>query len=438
MGQIRKRGTNHGLRKICGCRRRGWAKCLHSWHFNFKPKGGAIAYRFSVDSEAGKHIEGKTDAEALADGWRTAIREGTFRRRLEVACDAPAVTAAPELMTLERFGRTYSERLGKPVGSNFDGCFKRLTAFVADGTSVTYGGRPLTAITQDDLEVFFSDLRAKGFAASTRNKYVQTVTALFRWAMKKGYLARNPAIDSDALKREKHAQRHRRLEPDEEAALLKQAGPYLQRLIIAALETGCRRGELLTLTWREVNLDRREMTIRAERTKTKTGRVIPISGRLKAILEMANTDPTGKEFGPEAHVFGNVTGQQIKDIKKAWETCVLKAHGHTPTWTRENALSAASREALRAADLTFHDLRHEAGSRLLEAGWPLHNVAHMLGHANIAQTSTYLNATRIGLQDSMRRLDDARGCKPVAKQAETEQAPLCNEEPDNTPQTLIN
>ena len=48
--------------------------------------------------------------------------------------------------------------------------------------------------------------------------------------------------------------------------------------------------------------------------------------------------------------------------------------------------------ARRAIDLHLHDLRHEAGSRLLEAGWPLHEVQHMLGHANIEQTSTYLNA----------------------------------------------
>ncbi len=76
---------------------------------------------------------------------------------------------------------------------------------------------------------------------------------------------------------------------------------------------------------------------------------------------------------------------------------------------------------------TFHDLRHEAGSRLLEAGWPLHNVSHMLGHANIAQTSTYLNATKVGLQDAMRRLDASR-CNPVANQTTTEHPPLRNED----------
>jgi integrase len=99
---------------------------------------------------------------------------------------------------------------------------------------------------------------------------------------------------------------------------------------------------------------------------------------------------------------------QVGNVKRAWETAVLKAHGHDPQWTKSKALAAPSRAALRAIDLHFHDLRHEAGSRLLESGWPLHHVQEMLGHANVSQTSTYLNATRVGLQESMRRSDAAR------------------------------
>jgi integrase len=296
---------------------------------------------------------------------------------------------------------------------------------------------PITAITEDVIELFFAGLRAEGLAASTRNKYIQFVKALFRWATKKGYLSRNPIAGTETLKREKHAQRNRRLEPAEEAALLEHAGPHLQRLIIGALETGCRRGELLSLTWRDVNLERRELTVRAENNKTRTGRVLPISARLAGILELAKTDPAGQTFGADKFVFGDVVGQQVGDVKRAWECCVLKAHGHTPAYTRTNALDEVSRLALEAIDLTFHDLRHEAGSRLLEAGWPLHNVSHMLGHANIAQTSTYLNATKVGLQDAMRRLDASR-CNPVAKTAETDRPPVRNEDEADRPQALVN
>jgi Phage integrase family. len=102
------------------------------------------------------------------------------------------------------------------------------------------------------------------------------------------------------LKREKGAQRHRRLLPDvidkngklveagEERRLLAVAGPELQRLIIGALDSGCRRGELLSLQWRDVDLTtKKEIRIRAENAKTCKSRDIPISARLAAVLEMS-------------------------------------------------------------------------------------------------------------------------------------------------------
>ena len=102
-------------------------------------------------------------------------------------------------------------------------------------------------------------LRSLGRAASTRNQYVQLLKASFRWATKKGYLTRNPISEDSALKRARIAQRNRRQAPDvldkdgklkepgEERRLLAAAGPRLQNVIIAAIETCCRRGELLSL-----------------------------------------------------------------------------------------------------------------------------------------------------------------------------------------------
>jgi integrase len=82
--------------------------------------------------------------------------------------------------------------------------------------------------------------------------------------------------------------------PSEEQRLLRHAPlSHVQRLIIAALESGCRRGELLNLRWADVNLPARELTVRAEHTKDREQRVLPISSRLAAVLEMSRTDPGG-------------------------------------------------------------------------------------------------------------------------------------------------
>jgi len=87
-------------------------------------------------------------------------------------------------------------------------------------------------------------------------------------------------------------------------------------------------------------------------------------------------------------------------------------------------------------DLHFHDLRHEAGSRWLEAGMPLHHIKELLGHANISQTDTYLNAGRLALQDSMKRFDAARG-KTVANKPPTENRPLGHENVEASSKDLL-
>ena len=73
--------------------------------------------------------------------------------------------------------------------------------------------------------------------------------------------------------------------------------------------------------------------------------------------------------------------------------------------------------------------RHEAGSRWIAAGWPIHHVQQMLGHVDLKQTGTYLNATAKGLEDSMRRFDEQRGLlQSVAKASAIEHRPDSNEE----------
>ena len=80
---------------------------------------------------------------------------------------------------------------------------------------------------------------------------------------------------------------------------------------------------------------------------------------------------------------------------------------HSPTWVR-HGLSLDSLEAYRTIDLHFHDLRHEAGSRWLAQGLPLHHVKELLGHASISTTDTSLNASRIHLRESMLEMEQRR------------------------------
>src|SRR5438552_8052598 len=98
------RHRNSGLRKRCGCPRKVWPKCPHSWYFNFKPRGGPH-YQLSLDREVGKHVDSKSEAQGIADGIRTAIRAGTFR-----VAPAPASVPTAPALTFRAFAKIWQER----------------------------------------------------------------------------------------------------------------------------------------------------------------------------------------------------------------------------------------------------------------------------------------------------------------------------------------
>ena len=162
--------------------------------------------------------------------------------------------------------------------------------------------------------------------------------------------------------------RSRRLNADtnEEAALLATCEPHLRAVVEAALETAMRRGEILSLQWTQVEglrvngpaltwAPRAEIVLTSSKTKTRRERRIPISSRLRAILELRRFDPVGEPVPMSGFVFGNEIGQRVQSTKRAWNTAVLKAHGRGVSYTKTMNLSPESRRALAEIDLHFHD-----------------------------------------------------------------------------------
>ena len=409
---------NGGLRKRCRCARRKWSTCPHSWTFNFTWR--ETSYRFPLDRYSDHRLVSRDEAKHEADRLRMLIRGGTF----------PPVSEAessPTALTFDAFGDLWNERARlatTEVQQRNDRILLRRLGNLHIGDD-RLGDRTIGRITEDDLETAFRGLAT--LAASTFNKHRQTILHLQRWGVKKGYLTHSWLSAESDIKRKKGAKRERRLVPDEidhgrvtvpgeERRLLDHATPWLRTLIIAALETCCRRGELLSLRWRDVSLGRLEITLRAENTKDDELRRLPLSPRLAGVIGMLRLDPTGQPHPPDAHVFGNRIGQPIKDPKKAWmKTC------------REAGIT----------DLKFHDLRHEAASRLLEAGWPLQAVQAMLGHADAKTASIYINTTLGQLHDSMRRFG-TQSLHTLAHGPDLEPRPLGNDVAASDDNALVN
>jgi integrase len=350
----------------------------------------------------------KLEAIAWRDRLRTEITDGTF-----VDPKKPPIVAPGLSLTFDDVsGRYLTAYVGKVVTRHgqvqWSGRYlrpksalqaeyhlntlRRTEVPAANGNTVRFGSKPIDGITKADVEAIREVRRPYGPIGC--NRPFARLRHLFNWAIAEGFIERTPFERGgvSVIKLETRAEhfRQRRLAPGEEIALLAHAGPHLRALIVAALSTGCRRGELLSLQWSQIRRDdhgdAKWIALPAAKTKTNQARTIPIGPRLRAELAMRQPSPDGTDHPGDAYVFGNEVGEQIDSSKTAWVATCRRAG---------------------VSGLRFHDLRREFACRLLESGAEQHDVRDFLGHANITTTSRYLASTPIRLERALARMEDA-------------------------------
>jgi integrase len=236
-----------------------------------------------------------------------------------------------------------------------------------------FGSKKLRSITHGDLERF----KAARLAVPTRlggqrsittvNRDLALLRRLLSVAQREGWIVRNPFNTGDPLiQQTDERQRERILSREEEDRLLAACTgrrTHLRPIVICALDTGMRRGEIFALKWSDVDFERRLITIRAFNTKTMRERTIALTDRLERELKHLYEDGTP---GPEGLVFG------ITDTVKT--------------------SFGSARTAAGLEDLRFHDLRHTYATRLVSAHIPLSEVGRVLGHTQANTTYRYVNA----------------------------------------------
>jgi integrase len=189
--------------------------------------------------------------------------------------------------------------------------------------------------------------------------------------------------------------RIRRVPPDEETRLLEASNSLVHMLIVAALDTGMRRDELLDLRFGDVDWDRQLIHVRPEIAKSKKGRVVPIgTTRLRTLLEWLRVGPNNEPLPDDRLVFLRDSGDIVKSFRTAWEL------------TREKAGLSTVR---------FHDLRSEYASRLVEHGVPLRQVRDLLGHYSIIVTEGYDRVRLDSLKAAVAHLDDGQPFKILSR-----------------------
>ncbi len=228
------------------------------------------------------------------------------------------------------------------------------------------GSMQLDKITSEVVSNY-RDGRLREVSNNTVRLELAFISVVFEQCAKEwGYRVTNPVRQIRVPKPGKP--RQRRLRSGEEDALLAacaaSSATYLHSLVILAIETGMRFGELVSITWDNVNLEVR--TVHLPDTKNGHARTVPLSTRA---LGAISTVPSGYE----GRVFTGKPGS-------------IRA-----------AFGAALKRSGVGSDLRFHDLRHEAVTRLFERGLNPIEVGMISGHRSMSmlQRYTHLRLSRL-------------------------------------------
>jgi integrase len=286
----------------------------------------------------------------------------------------------------------YSQRYCKPAeyvdGRKVDGLrdWKHVRAFLRIFKH-HFGKRRLRAITYADIKAF----RLTRLKTPTQYNHQRTITTVNRElsclrrmlnvAVRETWISKNPFTCGDSLiSFTSERQRERILNNEEEKHLLYACEhphrKHLRPILICALDTGMRQGEIFKLKWTDICFETHLITIQAFNTKTMRERCVGMTARLKEELEQLYQLQSPS---PDALVFG-VTNNVRKSFLRARRDAGLM-------------------------DVRFHDLRHTHATRLDDLGFSLARIGGQLGHTILQTTLRYVNRDKAAIQQVARALD---------------------------------
>lgn len=217
---------------------------------------------------------------------------------------------------------------------------------------------------------------------STANRYLAALSRAFTICEREWrWVRENPVLKITRPKENKP--RERFLDKQEIARLLevckKSRSQYLYAIVLFALSTGARKGEILSLTWNDVDFARMMATFRE--TKNGETRAVHLSTTIIKRLK----EEKERRLVPSAYVFPSRDGKKPADIKNAWESAV-KIAGFK--------------------NVCFHSLRHTAASHLCMEGFSTLEIAAVLGHKTLAMVKRYSHLSISATARALDRLND--------------------------------
>lgn len=245
---------------------------------------------------------------------------------------------------------------------------------------------PLSQVTKRDLLNYRNEL-AKTLAPKTINHHLKFAKMLFKQAKRDEVIAENPAEYVETVRRV-HAQTSRRaFTLPEINAVLSVADPEWRSMVIFALYSGQRLGDIASLTWSNIDLERSQLRF----TTSKTGRVmiLPMAPALaKHVLLLAASDNPDGPLHPRAYAILQAQGR-CGSLSNQFADLLAQA-GLREKKNHQKTLNGRSARRQNTG-LSFHSLRHAATSFLHAAGIPAATTKAFVGHSSEQIHNLYIH-----------------------------------------------
>jgi integrase len=254
------------------------------------------------------------------------------------------------------------------------------------------GNVPLKELSQQRLEKYLNDRmeesrkepppdakkKRRVLCAATRNRHLAILKAMFNKGTQWGLTDHNPAAGIERLR--ENGARTRFLDQGEVKTLLGACSDEFRPILLTAIHTGMRRGEILKLKWADVDFANRMFTVQESKSGKK--RTIPMDETLAETLKAL---PSRFQKG---YVFPSPVneGKPMVDVNHVFRRLVDKA---------------------KIENVRFHDLRHTFASHLVMNGVDIKTVQELLGHANLTMTMRYSHLAPVHRARALKILDSA-------------------------------
>jgi integrase len=321
---------------------------------------------------------------------------GSRTRRSTGTCDRKEADALLAKWRLE----THRERQwGEQPSRTFDelmlaylkgpGALKRSRerdSYSAKRLYPAFTGRDLHTLTAVDIRAYIGGRRSDGAEPGTINRELGLLSAAINYARTEwDWDIPNPAQGRRFSEPEG---RVRWITRDVADALIQFASaepqaPHLADFIRLALNTGCRRDELLRLEWRRVDTRAALIHLGAEDTKSGKRRSVPLNAPAREAIA-ARAAFRAEHCPASPWVFCDSDGKRVQSIKRSWATACRRAE---------------------IEDFRIHDLRHTCAAWLVSAGVPLTEVRDLLGHSTIRMTERYAHLAPENVRAAVARLE---------------------------------